>query len=102
SSIHYTGGANSAVYANVTNEGRFGSIFMGGLPEEEDNELIAGDLQQVAFTYKGFTEKQLTLNLSDLNLEETNVQLKWKAPNGHWQAIDEPQLTEVGDTLAVT
>lgn len=103
SSIHYTGG-NANAYGSVTNEGRAGSIFMGELPENKkfSQPLVAWDPEQFSLQYKSFSEKELSFKRQDLNPKKTNIHLKWRAPSGSWESLDDPEVQKSKEQLVVS
>ncbi|OAK67883.1 heparinase II/III domain-containing protein [Lederbergia galactosidilytica] len=103
SSIHYTGNNNATFYANVTDEDRLGSMYMGSLPnnERESDSPILWEPQQFSLKYKGITDKVLSFKRKDLNPKKTTIQLNWKSPSSRWQQIHDFQIDMEKELLKV-
>lgn len=104
SSMHYTGGNASNAYANVTDEGRLGSIFMGQLPADGNSvkTIVPWEPQELTFEYRSFTEKELSFKRFDMNPKKTDIHLSWKALSEDWQPIENFKVKKDKERLNIT
>lgn len=103
SSIHYTGNVANA-YANITDEGRVGSIFMGTIPDDESSSrsIQPWEPEKFSLQYKNFNEKEITFKRKDMNPKKIDVNLKWKSPLGPWESIDASEIKESKEMLTMS
>ncbi|WP_010271000.1 heparinase II/III domain-containing protein [Paenibacillus senegalensis] len=92
----YTGTNRMVTEANVTDEGRLGSVFVGSLPPSH----IQWTPEALRLDYIGYQEKQLSFAGSDLEALHASLVMYWKEPGKEWETLNDVRIVQQQDRMA--
>lgn len=103
-----TSGANKGFYYFYTNsesEGRLGKLYVDQIPEqsrvEPDKPLVPWYPPQVEMVYLGFTDKRIVIDVDEVDIGDSSIQLRWITPSGVIYPLGSPSIETKDERLYI-
>lgn len=99
---NYSGGNTASVQAEVTDEGRLGTIFLGKLPPADGGEPVDYWLpEEPVLKYLSYTEKELSFALAESG-SGARIGLDWRTPTTDWEPVTNLRVEPVQARMKLT